>query len=393
MSIFIQHGSGKGEKIDKAFAEGVVDGVIFDARREKPENLEACVESFAENYPLADILIDPQFHSLLIKGASIGKLPDYDYYQNNIATIDFISPRKIAAYVKQVIDYQKQNQISYIISPTIRFLDFEDQLSAYSLIMANESIDYHSKIKDPPPLYLALNFFEHALTNKSKLDGFLDIISSFDVKGFYITIDRTSTVYNQHIDEAILTNLLYLIYALSEVNEYEVVVGYVDIVGLLLQSVGAKATACGWHGSLRHLSYETRTGGRQPRPRYTSIPLLNTILLIPEMATALKIDKAIMTGTSLDGILSPTPNPDIWPLEISTLHHWESMSNALNQILKEDDVLLRIKTVIKMINNAKRLYGKLIKGGIPFEPQSDDRHLDVWLNAIKGFCRIAGITI
>ena len=184
------------------------------------------------------------------------------------------------------------------------------------------------------------------------------------------------------MDPVILENLLYLIYTLSVVNKYEVVVGYADIIGILLQAVGASASACGWFNSLRQFTlarFQPSRGGRPARSRYTSIPLLNSLLIIPELHSIYDVGmlKDVLTGTAFDSILKTDPANVNWTLDQSSMHHWEAMSNTM-KLIKKGPVKERLATMSKKIATAKALYSQLSQHGVAFEQFSGPGHLDQW---------------
>ena len=122
-----------------------------------------------------------------------------------------------------------------------------------SLSLAQASIEYHPRIKRAPPLLVSLVFSENLLASEAKVDDLLDVISLWGVEGFYLVV-RRSDRYRAGMDSTQLSNLLYLGYSLADVNKFEVVCGYSDLITTLLHSVGVTATATGWHNGLRQFS-------------------------------------------------------------------------------------------------------------------------------------------
>jgi len=81
---------------------------------------------------------------------------------------------------------------------------------------------------------------------------------------------------------------------LGHINDLEVVNGYSDFCGILYRAVGSAAFATGWSQGLRQFHKRAFTkqkpGGQAPRLRYTSLPLLNSILL-SELQQIYEIDR------------------------------------------------------------------------------------------------------
>ncbi len=256
--------------------------------------------------------------------------------------------------------------------------------------MAQASIDYHSTMRRPPPLLISFVFTETALTSTDSLDEFLDVVSLWDVEGFYIIPRRVNVQYRAQMESGQLANLLYLAYSLATLNDFEVICGYTDLVGTPLHAVGVSATAAGWHNGLRQFTlarFQPATGGRPPRPRYTSQPLLNSILMseLDTIASA-GLVRLALSSTNHDRPFATARTPlDVdWPLEISTLHHWQVLRNLANAVSR-GRVRARLDNCVRLISSALGLYRTLDARGIPFDTTTGDTHLNQWLDAVRSF--------
>lgn len=398
MSLFAQHGYGKSDKITRGLEAGVLDGLIMSPRDETPDNLRSYLSLIRKNHKKIPLLFDPQFYVSTVTPVKDGNLPNYPYYRNELTRRDFTSPESIGKYISETINYQTKLPVSRIISPTVYFDSFNDPWSQISLSLAQGSINYHSKLAKSSklaPLLISLVFSENALSSLESLGEFLDIISGFKVAGFYIIVKRSNTQYMAQMEPTILENLLYLVYVLSELNKYEVVVGYADIIGILLHAVGAKITACGWFNSLRQFSlsrFQPSSGGRAPRPRYTSIPLLNSILVIPELDLIYRtgLSKDVLSGTSYDKILGTDPANAAWTQDISCLHHWEAIHGVIKG-LAHSPVNHRVSILLGMIAKAQAIYTRLDNKSVIFDTYSGRGHLEQWSRAIQNFKVLANI--
>ncbi|MFH1010972.1 MAG: hypothetical protein V1784_07040 [bacterium] len=396
MAIYAQHGYGKSDKVDRGLQSGSLGGVILSPREETPENLQRYISDVRSRFHGMQILVDPQFYSTTMTPVRERHLPDYDYYRSGLTRSNFISPTEVSAYVEETLEFQRRLQLSYIVAPTVSFDDFRDIWSQTALQMGQEAVRYHSECRDPTPLLVSIVFSETALRSTQSLQEFLDIISLFQTTGFYVIVRRTTSQYQPHLDFNVLGNLLYLTYALAERNNYEVILGYTDIVGILLHAVGAKATACGWYSNLRQFSsarLEPQTGGRQPRPRYTSIPLLNSILVMPELVETSRVGliDEVLSGTTLEQSLRRDPGNVPWPLDTSTLHHWEALHIATQDIVAQASVGARLTLALRWIQRAEAIYTNLQNRGVVFDYSSGPGHLDQWQRAIRTFRDTAGI--
>lgn len=396
MSLYAQQGYAKTGKIESALSSGYIDGVILSPRDEIPINLENYTKSLAQMSIKKEILFDPQFYATTILPVKKGYLDRYTYYDKleGLSRSSF-SPSKIREYVKKCLDYQMTLPLTRLIAPSIHFDSFQDSWSQIVLSMAQESIDYHAQLIGAPPLLLSLVFSETALVSTEAINEFLDAVSILDTKGFYILVRCNSPLSQAQMSQNSLEKLLYFIYILSEINQFEVIVGYSDIVSILYQAVGANATACGWTNTTRQFTFsrfQPSTGGSQARPRYTSGPLLNSILVLPELAGihSLGYINQVLTNTPLDNIFRNDPN-SIWPADASSLHHWASIKKLTDEILSFASVTERLNAVVEKIGTAKALYSLLTQNMVFEQARSGSSHLDQWLNAIQAFRAGVGV--
>jgi hypothetical protein len=243
--LVAQAGYGRGDKVGAALEAGLVGGVILSPKDERRARLEACVTELRAAHHEAMIMIDPQFYVTTVNAPRDGKLQDYDYYSENAGlNRTQFGPRQVQDYVRACLDYQytSLNGISYVVSPTVLFDDFRDLWSQIALNMAEASIDYHSTLDEPAPLLVSVVTSELALRTATGLSEFLDVLSSLETRGFYVVINRSGQSYQSAMDQRAMENLLYLVHVLAQLNDYFVVVGYSDWLGLLLHAAGAAAT-------------------------------------------------------------------------------------------------------------------------------------------------------
>lgn len=388
MSLYAQHGYGKGNKIEQGIKEGLLSGIILSPKSEKPERIQEYIKNVQKNHSEIDILFDPQFYIGAFAGEkSEGKLNQFSYYESDITRAKLSVPSNIHKYAENTICYQQDLKLKKLISPTILFDDFNGKQSQIAVSLAYEAA---SLVDDNANLLISLCINENAFRNKDAMNEFLDVISLLDVRGFYIIVDRAnSNVKESFINGEILTNIMQFCYVLATINEYEVVLGYSDLLAIPLTITGVSATACGWYNGLKMFAesnFHPSTGGRRPRKRYTSGKLLNSILLLPEMNTIRGIGhmQEIMSGTRYDSVLSPTFNDAEWTEEISCLHNWSTLGNIINEIESCSTMEERLDCVTDKILQASQLY-RFLNNRVPFEVKSGNSHLNVWLTAINDF--------
>lgn len=397
--LLAQAGYGKGQKIHRAFDEGLVGGVILSPKDERRESLEECVSELRDKNTDALIMVDPQFYVTTVSVPRDGRLPEYDYYADHapLSRTQF-SPAKIARYVHACLDYQNDLPgLSYILSPSVLFDDFRDSWSQIALNMAEASIDHHDSLVDAPPLLVTVVLSELALRNATGLGEFLDALSGLEVEGFYLLVNRSSSGYQAAMDARAMENLLYFVHVLAHLNDYRVVVGYSDWLGFLLHAAGASATATGWHQSLRQFSmarFEPAGGGRRPRKRYSSTPLLSNPLIVPELEDIYRIGllNNVLSGSSDDAILQtgPAAGEARWTDEIGCLAHWAAVGRAIAQIEAQRRPAAKLNAALGLIDGAVTLYDRLLNRGVNFEPQTGPDHLTSWRDSLLAFRHAAG---
>jgi hypothetical protein len=194
-----------------------------------------------------------------------------------------------------------------------------------------------------------------------------------------------------------MENLLYLVHVLSRLNDYEVFVGYSDWIGAFLHAAGATGTASGWHQSLRQFNmarFEPAAGGRRPRKRYSSAPMLSSPLVQPELEDIFRAGRIgnVLTGTALDDILRNGPATGVarWTDQISCLAHWGALSRVIKTV-STGRAAARLDATIKLIDSAESLYDRLAQRGVHFEPATGPGHLAEWREAVIAFRAAAGV--
>ena len=388
MTVLAQHGWGKGNKIARGLESGTVRGVIMSPKDESPDNLASYLSGLRERNSEAELLVDPLFHIGAIQGLPrIGKLGDYPHYQDRLDPLSF-SPRSTRSFVSRTLQWQVGLDVTAILSPTVMVDDLTSRWSQVALSLAQETIYQHQDQGEDRPLLISLVVDEDALRHPRDVDDWLDDLTELDTDGFYIVVRRRDNRYQQNYNPAALASLLRVCHSLGERNEYRVIAGYTDMTSLLLHAVGVEGTGTGWYGNLRQftLSRFQETGGRAPRARYSSGPLLNSIYMY-ELAAIHNNDRImeVLSGSPFDERFNDARNPESapWNLTDSTLHHWWVMNDILEPILQEtpDD---RLDLVIDSITQALDTYTQ-VSAIHRFSPDTGPAHLLEWQEAIRRF--------
>ncbi len=401
MPLLAQCGYGRSDKIETGLGAGSISGVILSPRDEARLRLESFHAELRRDLPNATVLFDPQFYAAPLTNARDGNLADYPYYASNSGlSRNQFRPRQIQDYVKACLDYQVSSLpgLTYLVSPSVSFDDFRDSWSQIALSMAEASIDYCSDQNITTPLLVTIVLSEASLRDPTKMNEFLDTLSALEVDGFYLLVQRNSTSLEPAMDISSMSNMLYFVYVLATLNDYHVVVGYSDWMGFLFQAVGAAMSASGWHNSLKQFTlsrFLPQTGGRRPRKRYSSLPLLSCPLVVPELEDVHRAGllPSVLTGGTHDHILrnGPARGEAAWTDAISCLAHWESLSRLYAAVEAPRTVPARLVAASNLIRAAETLYTRLNAAGIYFEPSTGPEQLTLWQDSITAFRQEASI--
>ena len=342
--------------------------------------------SFLFNLPSnVDRLVDPQVHIGSVWPVRDGHLKDYPHYRQNLTPSSF-TLAVIHRFVNDTLQWQSQLNVSAIVSPTVTISTFGSQWEQISWMLAQQTIAAHDGSK---PLLISLVVEENALRQRKAVDAWLNNLTKLDVEGFYLVVLRGSDIYRQHFDPESLSSLLRICHSLSHVNEYRVVVGYTDMLTLLLHAVGVEATGAGWYTGLKQFTlrrFTPSTGGRRARPRYSSLPLLNSIY-VTELDAIYNGGNvgAVLSGTVFDGKFGRNTNPENvpWPDYDAALHHWAVLSQ-ISQSPSGTTVSRRLDSVRSLIGQAMAVYGQ-VGGFVPFTTETGQTHLQQWLSALNSF--------
>ncbi len=397
MALYIQHGHGKSDKIETALDDGTIGGVIFGARNEKPDRLEAYVNKIRENFDGCELLLDPQFYVSTLNPPNDRYLPEYPYYSESRTASDFGGARRTRQYVKDTLDFQVALGFDRLVSPTIIFNSFSNRWHQIALNLADASLEHHASLTNPPPLLLSFVFTEEALAAGEEVNGFLDTVTQedWDMDGFYLVVARSADGYSQRFESQYLARLLYMVHALGHINGLRVVCGYSDFVGIPLRAVGADVFATCWSQSLRQFRRKSfvkqRAGGGQARVRYSSGPLCNSILLseLQSIYEAGRLDD-VLSDVFLDNMISNSPQPTEggWTTPISQQHHWQTL-HSLDARLS-GRVRIDLENTVRWLRDADGLYLLLEAAGVQFDRNAGRDHLMEWVRAIAEFQRMAG---
>jgi hypothetical protein len=399
MAILAQHGYGKGDKLDLGLAAGSIGGVIFSPKDEVVGSLEQMVRQYRAQYGArVQIAIDPQIHAFQVAVPSLGRLLSYPYAPSAPLTrADFTSPGFGAALVAAALDWQASLPVTYLISPSVEFDDFNDAWCQIAQTLAGEAIAEWRRHAGWPSLLISFVFSDRALQSRTRLNDFLNDISRLDTAGFYLVLKRTGQVNPPALSEVQMEALYTIAHSLGEVNQFTTIFGYLDCPGVCLQVFANVHSATGWYANLRHYTDRRFASGgiaRQPLPRYTSRALRTPILVVPELSAAhqLGLKQALITGSPYDGDLAANdPATQDWPLPTATLHHWYSLTTMTAPLMAGGSLGARLDRLAQNLQDARDVYRAMRRAGLIFSTDTGPRDVQVQEGGLSAFRARVGL--
>ena len=389
--ILAQMGWGASDLVERGIKDQSIRGAVLSPRSTKYSEIPFRATDLHKKLgPSGLVLFDPQFYALTIPGADLHRLQNYPYFAGGLTTLSF-PPDQVTFHAERVTKFQASLDVDRWLSPTVLFSAFNDNWSQIAFSLGQASCKYHTEFPGKKkPLLVSLVFDEQALRDQSAMQEFLDNVSTLDADGFYVIVRRGDAEYPALFDERALANLMYLTYTLAEVNDFEVIHAYTDFVGPLLTACGAKAICTGWFQSLRQFGpkqFLPSVGGRQPRPRYTSRQLANSVLVNPEMISIYSkgLVNSVISGTPYDASMRTGPGKAPWPAQDSFLHHWCSLAAILSKIPAKGTIKQRLDVLEQWIDTVQTTYDSLTKAKLIFGLTSGPRNVPSWKNAVKMF--------
>lgn len=389
MTFVVQHGYGKADKIDVVADHAQVSAVVLSPTDEDATSLGLTVAKLAERGIRP--LLDPQTY-LYTAGVDLaGRChPDHGL---DFAPIKWSqSPREVEHVVASVAEANDRVGISdSMIAPSVLQSSFED-------IWTPLGIQYARAAAEALPdrdVYASAVFEEMAFGGWEQINDWLDEITTIDAAGFYLlTNSRSATAYPASgWDAHRLSNVMRMIYTLTEINDYELLWGYSDIEGLLGIAVGATGSATGWHNSLRRFSvdkWRPKSGGAQPIPRRFVDALLSPLRVEGELsaipAGGLPPRSASVADQAFSSYMGDSES---WKRGIAQKHHMVSVA-SLVESLAILPIPARLTTLQTWLDESLRLFEQLASQSLVFE-RSYVSKLRVLSDALALFREAEGI--
>jgi hypothetical protein len=360
-AFWAQHGYGKSDKIERLYDAGLLGGVILSPADEEPPALQATLQSV----PDVEVLLDPQTYVYSIPG---GTARCHKSHSLDITNLNWgMAASEVEALVRQVVDANDRLGVTDLIAPTCVQRSLNDVWTSLALQMARTTLDV---VGGQRRVFVSAVIEEPALANWDDVANWLDVATGLDADGFYVVVDRVGQgSYPSLWNPSYLTNLLRLIYSLSQLNEYEVLVGYADVEGILEIAAGASGSAAGWFYSLRSFSdskWQPSSGGRQPNPRAFATGLLTPLLGIGEGEQVARSGLGAEAYPDETVRTALTNNPEGWSLAESWSHHLAALAMVVNDVARQNSISARLDAAEERLSDAHRRLVDLENQGIAF---------------------------
>ncbi|HEY5528077.1 MAG TPA: hypothetical protein VIL51_01355 [Thermoleophilia bacterium] len=367
MSFYLQHGYGKSTKIQDIQDGSTLDGVILSPADEDQESLSSTV-ALCQGRGLVPLL-DPQTYIYSFSPLGSGK-------KHASHGLDFngihwsIGNQEQARLIETI---GKANQDIGIagpfIAPSCLQVGFDDVWTSLAVNLARSASDRWGS--DATIASVVLD--ESALGNWNAISDWLDVVTTLEVRGFYLVVNRRSKDYPPRTWDSVgLANLLRIIYVLAELNEYELYFGYSDIVGQLGVAVGASAACSGWHYSLRTFNQQKwqpqPPGGRAPAPRYFVDKMWTTLRVDPELDALLRLPlrDRIFSQPFIDHF--DAEGLDGWSRTDAQAQQLLTLSNRCSTIAARGGPRSRVDAVAGSLGGAGRLFAEIASTGVVLPP-------------------------
>lgn len=365
MNLYLQHGYGKGQKMQRLASLGAIRGVILSPGDEDATALARTAED-ARDLGLR-VCVDPQTYVYSTAPKGIGRKHD----THGIQFDELHWSQEVSAIGRQVASvgamHDRVNPGGLKFAPTVVQTSFDDVWTSTAFQLARTAAAEWGRSQTIATLAIE----DTALDTWRQVDEWLDVATTLDVRGFYILVGRKDTSYPPVAwPTERLANLLRMIYVLSELNEYEVCWGYADGEGLVGLAAGASAIGAGWNYSLRQFKPSKwqptdKKGGAAPNTRFYLERLWSPILATAEADNLYQSDlvERVFSHAEREQ-LEGNALSDLGLVD-AQIQYLEGLSRQAQAINRLDRISSRLDHVQTSLNTATDLFGEIDSAGIP----------------------------
>lgn len=341
MKLYAQQGygtgSGENDRIIAGLDAGHIQGAIISPKDYSSDRAIALFNQIEADYPDADRLFDPQLYASILAydpESRLGKLvtDDYFYFQARRRS-QLESEAQVKADLETCLRFQAEMPVTAAIAPGIII---RQRFNSAEAVIAKNFIrnarDAWNATGDDRPLYATLAMDAEALQDRHALEEFLAEITVLDSPpdGYYLLVHQpTSGIAPELVDPRTLAGWMLMNHSLN-LNGFQVVNGYSDILTPFLAAAGGEAGATGWFNTQKVFSLDRfappSPGGRRPVYRYLSTRLLNSI----------RFDELQLLRDRFPEILNDLPTDEFYDPENGSMPHgqlqevlqtWEAISS------------------------------------------------------------------
>lgn len=402
MKLYAQQGYGTGDDGDK-IVEGLrrefIHGAILSPKDYGIERVKALLSAMTTDHPEAERLFDPQFYACLIANdpeARMGRLlaEDYPYFSTKRRN-QLESEVSVQSSLTACLEFQAGLDVSAVISPNIvirRSLDSIDALIAKNFIRSARAV--WGIVGDGRPLYATLAVDAEALQDRQELESFLADITLLEEPpdGFYVLVNNTtSSIQPELVDFRTLGGWMLLNHALN-LNGFEVINGFSDILTPFVCAAGGSAGATGWWANLKVFSMDrfepSVPGGRRPIPRYLSKALLNSIRF-DELQRLRGFFPQVINDLASDDLYDESNGSQPEDQRAEVLQTWDAISSFGSKNSHPE-----ISECLEWLNTSEQLYDSInTTPAMRLSGRSNNAHLESLRGGVNLFAQLAEINL
>lgn len=365
--FYIQHGYGKSNKIEMVNVSGTVAGVILSPTHEDIGALTNTV-GLCRDLGLR-VMLDPQsyIYSTRPQGAA------RHHATHGIELTSMQWSASAATVGQHLAAVQSANRDISVESPLIASAPFNQNLTDYWIPASLQYARTATDLWQDTTVFATVAVSQTALSDWNQVVDWLDALTTLDVAGFYLVVDRGSQPYPPGPwDPRILANILRAIHTLTCINEYELVWGYADVDGILGIAAGATGVASGWSYGLRQFNVsrysEDRTGGATPVPRLYLDRIFadvrnNEATDIFQNSVGRELLSPVLPDEFPDGIFESLTNPR------AQVQHLVELSLAVNDVAVSGNIEQRVALVEERVGIGIEILNRLSQTGLTLDPR------------------------
>ncbi|KBZ68613.1 hypothetical protein K875_01169 [Mycobacterium [tuberculosis] TKK-01-0051] len=365
--FYIQHGYGKSNKIEAVNELGRVAGVILSPTHEDVNALTNTA-NLCRGLGLR-VMLDPQ--SYIYSTRPQGAARHHATHGIELTSMQWsASAATVGQHLTSV--YSANSAIS-VESPLISSAPFNQNLTDYWIPSSLQYARTATDLWQDTTVLATVAVSQSALSDWNQVADWLDALTTLDVAGFYLVVDRGNQPYPPGPwDPRILANVLRAIHTLACINEYELVWGYADVDGILGIAAGATGVASGWSYGLRQFNVsrytEDRTGGSTPVPRLYLDRIFadvrnNEATDIFENPVGRELLPPVLPGEFPDGNFESLTNPR------AQVQHLVAVSLAVNEIAVSGNIEQRVSLVEERVGIGIEILTRLSQTGLALDPK------------------------